>query len=416
MRFFFMLKPTTVIIFFLFHVIYNAAAIPTKIKAYCSDVELKKEKDLLKPPSFSCPKERSKHTLDAAVDKIFGGDKWWKKVFSNKKLKQAIKSCVVAPEKDCDGTAESCGVIIANNKENLRSRAFGICKQKRPLDTIHPSNNLHLFIKTVINTVSDKEDKISPTVVSILADEVSVTDLFLAFKKYGGHDQKKIKMGEDSISKGSPFSQYEWKSKLPEKAGGSCNFKSKIGWGVINEQDVQTIKFIDVQSSHTVYFQFVVVDKLLLNGNDDSYNDNDVNFKCSSLLIDVFNQISNVIIFNAADSNHMNDANKLKSNLQFLIKTFVSAGKSYTPKVRVVLALDSLPSHYPSKGRTGLLNHRSSTLTGIAPKFATCIYNGAIAPNEIKLNLTEDLKNDVSTTSIAAFNISVANLIRLRIK
>ena len=69
-------------------------------------VELKKEKDLLKPPSFSCPKERSKHTLDAAVDKIFGGDKWWKKVFSNKKLKQAIKSCVVAPEKDCDGTAE----------------------------------------------------------------------------------------------------------------------------------------------------------------------------------------------------------------------------------------------------------------------------------------------------------------------
>ena len=88
--------------------------------------------------------------------------------------------------------------------------------------------------------------------------------------------------------------------------------------------------------SHTVYFQFVVVDKLLLNGNDNNYNDNDVNFKCSRLLIDVFNQLSNVIIFNAADSNHMNNSNKLKSNLQFLIKTFVSAGKSYTPKVRVV--------------------------------------------------------------------------------
>ena len=152
------------------------------------------------------------------------------------------------------------------------------------MDTIHPSHNLYLFIKTVINTVSDKEDNISPTVVSILADKVSVTDLYLAFKKYGGHDQKKIKMEEELIAKGSPFSQYDWKSKLPEKAGDSCNFKNKIGWGVINEQDVQTIKFIDVQSSHTVYFQFVVVDKLLLNGNDNNYN----YYKCAIVLSELF--------------------------------------------------------------------------------------------------------------------------------
>ena len=79
------LKPTVIILFSL-HIFYNAVAIPTNTKAHCSDVELKKEKDLLNPHSFACPKERSKLTLAAAVDKIFGGDKWWKKVFSHKKL------------------------------------------------------------------------------------------------------------------------------------------------------------------------------------------------------------------------------------------------------------------------------------------------------------------------------------------
>ena len=54
-----------------------------------------------------------------------------------------------------------------------------------------------------------------------------------------------------------------------------------------------------------------------------------------------------------------------------------------------------MPSHYPSKTGTGDFNNLSSGLVGVAPKFANCVYQGAIAKSKVKFQMDEELKREM---------------------
>ena len=118
------------------------------------------EEKLRKKLYSICPKEREASSVASAIDKIFSASKWWKKTFDPSTLAQIITSCVVVPERDCSGTAESCGVFVINNGE-LRSKATQICKMNKAIK-FSPEHNFENMLNLLIEKASGrkKEKKI----------------------------------------------------------------------------------------------------------------------------------------------------------------------------------------------------------------------------------------------------------------
>ena len=300
------------------------------------------------------------------------------KDFRSKYTRTNVTSCVVVPERDCSGTAESCGVFVINNGE-LRSKATQICKMDKAIQFSRKDN-----FKNMLNLLAAKisgERREEDIVVTILADDVSVVDLYSAFKKHGSFSG----VNEQYLSKkSSTIQDYNWSNKIPKESE-SCAFQNAIGWGVVD--GVRSVSYRHADTSREIAFQFVSTDKLFSP------------FKlreqkhCIASILNVFLESSDLIFFNADDTSHTQNSKELRSKLRLLLQSLQPAKKKNDKSIAKIIALDLLPSHYPSKAGTGEFN-KSSGLMGVAPKFANCVYQGAIAPSKMKFEMDQEIKNE----------------------
>lgn len=356
-------------------------------KAFCSSSDVEKEKHMeeqLRKKMYSiCPKQREASSVTAAVDKIFGGSKWWKKTFDASTLAQIITSCIVFPERDCSGTAESCGVYVVNNKE-LRAIATQICKMNKAIN-FAAKDNFEAMLDLLVKKASGRKKEKKDLVVTVLADDVSVADLSSAFKKHGsvsGLNKQYTKVAR----KTAPYQDYNWSGNIPKESE-SCAFQNANGWGIVD--GVRSVSYKHADTSREIAFQFVSTDKLFSP------------FKlreqkhCIASVLNVFLESSDVIFFNADDTSHTQNSEELRSKLRLLLQSLQPAKKKNEKSIAKIIALDLLPSHYPSKAGTGDFDNLSSGLMGVAPKFANCVYRGAIAPSEMKFEIDEEIKNEV---------------------
>ena len=188
------------------------------------------EEKLRKKLYSICPKEREASSVASAIDNIFlarasGGKRLSIQVHSHKLFHS---SCVVVPERDCSGTAESCGVFVINNGE-LRSKATQICKMDKAIK-FSRKDNFKNMLNLLAAKISGRKKEKKDIVVTILADDVSVVDLYSAFKKHGsfsGVNEQYLKLSKKS----SPIQDYNWSNKIPKESE-SCAFQNAIGWGV----------------------------------------------------------------------------------------------------------------------------------------------------------------------------------------
>ena len=356
-------------------------------KAFCFSSDLEQERQMeekLRKKLYSiCPKEREASSVASAIDKIFSASKWWKKTFDPSTLAQIITSCVVVPERDCSGTAESCGVFVINNGE-LRSKATQICKMDKAIK-FSRKHNFKNMLNLLAAKISGRKKEKKDIVVTILADDVSVVDLYSAFKKHGsfsGVNEQYLKLSKKS----SPIQDYNWSDKIPKESE-SCAFQNAIGWGIIG--DVRSVAYKHTETSRELAFQFVSTDKLF-----SSFKLNEQRH-CITSILNVFLESSDLIFFNADDTSHTHNTKELKSKLRLLLQALQPVEKKNDKSIAKIIALDLLPSHYPSKTGTGDFNSLSSGLVGVAPKFANCVYQGAIAKSKVKFQMDEELKREI---------------------
>ena len=305
------------------------------------------------------------------------------KDFRSKYTRQIITSCVVVPERDCSGTAESCGVFVINNGE-LRSKATQICKMDKAIK-FSPEHNFENMLNLLIEKASGRKKEKKDIVVTILADDVSVVDLYSAFKEHGmfsGVNEQYVKVSKKS----SPLQGHNLPNKIPKESE-SCEFQNEIGWGIIG--DVRSVAYKHTETSRELAFQFVSTDKLF-----SSFKLNEQRH-CITSILNVFLESSDLIFFNADDTSHTHNTKELKSKLRLLLQALQPVEKKNDKSIAKIIALDLLPSHYPSKTGTGDFNSLSSGLVGVAPKFANCVYQGAIAKSKVKFQMDEELKREI---------------------
>ena len=402
--------------------VYDGSGLcPAVLRAYCNETQRQQQHSAHNDHTAGkqvCPIRR--HISTRAVDIVFGDNPLWLQTFDKTLLGAALEGCVVVPGKHCGSTASECGVYIHNETHPLPSGCNGgqCCADAMkktpllPLPLLPPGRrrrghqNMGDIVDTILHEKEDDDD-LHHVVITYAGD--STANVFSWALQQRGWD-----CVQDDL-----LFDYDWKTKatLTEEHK-KCRFLPKVGWGVWGNPygsalwNLRTCTSTIKNTSVTVYFPQVT--SLLGNRSMEPtewpyilgaqnlgwmLESQEFRLKCSGLVFDVFGRKSDAVIFNAGHHyNHYMYRPKLTAHWMQLIKSFKTIQKEPDSKLKLVVAMDTPPSHFPNAEGTGLFNWE---MRSVAKKFMACVEGALMGTNSQPVgSLKPNPANEISIRGV----------------